>query len=86
MEVRVVRDNKATINKDAFNQAILEFTKQAIMAQMARNFVNYEKTDAFCANVILLEDMKGNGFIDDAMEEELLAINNRMHLDWMDKV
>ena len=81
MDIRVTIDNRALLNKENFNAAILEFTKQAIIAQMARNYVLYNKTDAFCANIIVLEDMKSNGFITEEMENELDIINRRLNMD-----
>ena len=86
MEVRITLKDNAFDNKGAFEEAIKDFTKQAIMAKMEMNYHKYERDDAFCANVLMIQDINNNGFIPAKMEEELETLNRHMNLDWIDNV
>lgn len=81
MEIRVNISDKALLSKENFDKAVLEFAKQAIIAQMARNYICYTKTDAYCANVILIADMKSYGFVTEEMENDLDKINRQLSMD-----
>ena len=86
MEVRISLKDNAFDNKATFEEAIKDFTKQAIMAKMEMNYHKYNRDDAFCANVLMIEDIHSNGFTSCKMQEELERINRQMNLDWIDKV
>ena len=81
MEIRVNISDKALLSKENFDKAVLEFAKQAIIAQMARNYICYTKTDAYCANAMLISDMKSNGLVTEKTEIELDKINSDLYID-----
>lgn len=86
LEIKVSIKNGAFDNKPAIEEATQEFYKQAVIAKMTANYRKYERSDAFCTNVLLIEDMKNDGFLTDALESELGKINRRLNMDWIDDV
>ena len=86
MDVTITISGNAFDNKQAFGDAILSFIEQVIIAKMTMNYRTYEKNDAFCANVLMLEEMRQNGTIPETLEEELGRVNRRLNMDWIGNV
>ena len=86
MEVKTTINESAFDCKNLFEKAIKDFTRQAIVTKMEMNYHKYNRDDAFCLNVLMINEMQTDGFITAKEEAELEKLNRQMNLDWIDNM